>query len=90
MQRVVFWLRVKSVREDEYIRRHREVWPVIEAILRSQAVHNMSMFMSGLQFCLYMGGEDHPVASKVVGSNSRLVGWEDYMAPIMESAEGGD
>ena len=34
--------------------------------------------------------EDHTAASKVLESSSESVRWEEYVAPIMESAEGGD
>jgi L-rhamnose mutarotase len=90
MQRVAFILRVKEGHEEEYIRRHREIWPQILDDLERARVHKMSIFMSGLQLFLYMEVEDYAEAARVLGDSPESMRWEEYMAPIMEDASGGD
>lgn len=50
MQRVCFRLQVKPDRIDEYVERHREVWPDMLRALARTGWHNYSLFLdpSGL------------------------------------------
>ena len=52
MQRVTFVMRVKEGQQEEYIRRHQQVWQEVLADLERAGVHKMSIFMSGLQLFL--------------------------------------
>ena len=88
MQRVAFVMQVKPGQEEEYARRHREVWPQVEADLKRAGVHRMSIFMFGRQLFLYMEVEDYAAACEVLESSPESVRWEEYMAPIMENAGG--
>jgi L-rhamnose mutarotase len=45
MQRVCFVLQVKPERLAEYKRRHRSVWPEMQAALRETGWHNYSLFL---------------------------------------------
>ena len=47
MQRVAFVMHVKEGQEEEYIRRHRDVWPQVLADLKHAGVHQMNIFMAG-------------------------------------------
>ena len=88
MQRVAFVMRVKEGQQEEYIRRHRQVWQEVLADLQRAGVHKMSIFMSGLQLFLYMEVEDYAEAARILAESDDSVRWEEYMAPIMESATG--
>lgn len=88
MQRVAFVMRVKEGQQEEYIRRHQEVWQEVLADLKRAGVHKMSIFMSGLQLFLYMEVEDYAAAARILAESDDSVRWEEYMAPIMESATG--
>ena len=88
MQRVAFVMQVKPGQEEEYVRRHREVWPEVEADLKRAGVRRMSIFMSGRQLFLYMEVEEYAAACEVLESSPESVRWEEYMAPIMENAGG--
>ncbi len=48
----------------------------------------MSIFMFGLQLFLYMEVEDYAEAARILADRDNSVRWEEYMAPIMESAPG--
>ena len=88
MQRVAFVMRVKEGQQEEYIRRHQQVWREVLADLKRAGVHKMSIFMFGLQLFLYMEVEDYTEAARILAASDDSVRWEEYMAPIMESATG--
>ncbi|PVG81946.1 L-rhamnose mutarotase [Nocardioides gansuensis] len=45
MQRVCFQLQVKPERVDEYVERHRAVWPEMLEALHATGWHNYSLFL---------------------------------------------
>ena len=89
MQRVAFVLNVKPGHEEEYARRHREVWPEVLTDLEKSGVRQMNIFMAGRQLFLYMEVADHAEAVRVLGESPGSVRWEEYMEPIIEYAGGG-
>ena len=54
MERVSFLMRVKDGMQDEYIRRHRAVWPEVLAEMYRAGIRKMSIFMQGTDLVLYM------------------------------------
>ena len=45
MIRKAFVMSVDAGREAEYERRHRPIWPELEALLKAHGVHNYSIFL---------------------------------------------
>lgn len=45
MKRIAFVMSVYPGQEAEYIRRHRPIWPELEAVLKAHGVHNYSIFL---------------------------------------------
>ena len=88
MQRVAFVMHVKEGEEEEYRRRHREVWPAVLADLERAGVRSMSIFMADRQLFLYMETEDYTKAVRILAESPESVRWEEYMAPIMEDESG--
>ena len=86
MQRVAFVMHVKEGQEEEYIRRHRAVWPQVLADLESAGVEQMNIFMAGRQLFLYMEVADYAEAARILGESPESLRWEQYMEPIMEEA----
>lgn len=90
MERISFLLRVKEGQQDEYIRRHKDVWPdVLEEHTRA-GIKKMSIFLKGRDLFLYMEVENYAKAVEILGSSPATIRWEEYMAPIMESATADD
>lgn len=81
-------MRVKEGQQEEYIRRHQQVWPEVQADMQRAGVHRMSIFMAGLQLFLYMEVEDYAEAARILAESEDSLRWEEYMAPIMENASG--
>jgi len=84
MQRVAFTMHVKEGQQEEYIRRHKQVWPETLRDMERAGIHKMSIFMKGRELFLYMEVEDYPAAVRILGESSDSLRWEQYMAPIME------
>lgn len=86
MERISFLMRVKEGQQEEYIRRHQNVWPDVLDEQRRAGIAKMSIFMRGHDLFLYMEVENYAKAVEILGSSPAAIRWEEYMAPIMESA----
>jgi L-rhamnose mutarotase len=65
MERVCFSFRVAPGAEEEYDRRHRDVWPELRAALRDHGVRNYTLFRRGPTVVAY--AECHPDAATAFG-----------------------
>ncbi len=90
MDRIALAMRVKKGQEQEYIRRHDNIWPEIQEDMRRAGIHKMSIFMFDQQLFLYMEVDDYAEAARILEASLESVKWAEYMAPIMESAGGDD
>lgn len=87
MERIAFVMRVKEGYQDEYIRRHEQVWPEVLSDLGRAGVHRMSIFLRGVELFVYMEVEDYSQAIRILNDSPQSVRWEVYMEPIMEGAK---
>ena len=90
MQRVAFIMHVKEGKEEEYIRRHQEVWPEELEEMKRAGIHKMSIFMRERELFLYMEVQDYAEATRLLAESPTSLRWEEYMAPIMEDETGAD
>lgn len=77
-------LKVRPGYEDEYKRRHDDLWPEMDACLRASGITSYTIFRYGLVLFGYFECEDLAAtiaALKVDPVNAR---WSEYMAPVME------
>jgi L-rhamnose mutarotase len=88
MERVAFVMKAKAGYEEEYVRRHKEVWPKVLSDMKKAGVHKMSIFMQGRELFLYMEVENYAEAARVLEDSPESARWEEYMTPIMENAAG--
>lgn len=79
-------MRIKAGRQDEYVRRHREVWPEVMAEHRRAGVAKMAIYMNGSDLFLYMEVEDYSAAVRILNKSPAVLRWEAYMAPLMEDS----
>jgi L-rhamnose mutarotase len=89
MDRVSFVMRVKDGHRDEYIRRHREVWPEVLAEQQRAGISKMAIYMKGSTLFLYMEVEDYAKAARILSQSPAALRWEEYMAQIMEDDGNG-
>ncbi|MDP6239214.1 MAG: L-rhamnose mutarotase [Anaerolineales bacterium] len=90
MERIAFLLGVKEGYEDEYQQRHDNLWPELSEEMRQAGVRKMSIFRFGQQLFLYMEVKDYAESVRMLAKSPASVRWEEYMAPIMQNAEGDD
>jgi L-rhamnose mutarotase len=89
MQRICFQLQVRPDRVEEYVRRHREVWPDMRAALATAGWHNYSLFMAPSGVVTgYVECEDFDQARRAMEDTEVNARWQGEMAPLFEALEG--
>jgi L-rhamnose mutarotase len=84
MIRQAFVMSVAAGFETEYERRHRPIWPELEAVLKSHGVSNYSIFLlpQTRQLFAYVEIEDEARWQAIAGTEVCRRWWQ-HMAPIM-------
>jgi L-rhamnose mutarotase len=77
-------LKVKPGYEEEYKRRHDELWPEMDAALRAAGITSYSIFRYGLTLFGYFETDDIERTIAILGNDEVNRRWSEYMAPIME------
>lgn len=77
---------LKSGFEEEYEKRHSEIWPELEKLIRESGVYDYSIFWDKETNILFASqkvtGEK---GSQELGTNPIVQKWWAYMADIMET-----
>ncbi|MBD5267587.1 MAG: L-rhamnose mutarotase [Bacteroides sp.] len=85
MKREAFKMFLKPGCEEEYARRHAELWPEMEKLLRDSGVFDYSIYWDKDTNILFAfqktEGEEN---SQDLGDNPIVKKWWDYNADIME------
>ena len=92
MQRIAFLMRIKPGTEEEYRRRHQQVWPELLADLKRAGCQNYSIYLRGTDLFAYMEVEDFPQYLATMAASQVSQRWEEQMADILireTSAESG-
>ena len=86
MTRVSFKMQLKAGCREEYIKRHNELWPELEKLLKESGVSNYSIFLDSETNILFavqnVAGNQ---GSQDIGSEAIVQKWWRYMADIMET-----
>jgi L-rhamnose mutarotase len=88
MQRVAIKMQLLKGFEEEYKKRHNEIWPELEVLLRSNGISDYSIFLDGTTNSLF--GVLKVRDSKVLDNLPKepvMQRWWKYMADIMETNE---
>jgi L-rhamnose mutarotase len=92
MKRYAFVMRVKPGAEEEYRRRHREVFPDLLQAISRVGIREYSIFMLENTLFAYLQVADYHDVDAVMGELAQdpaNIRWQEYMAPIMETWESG-
>lgn len=77
-------MKLKPGQEAEYKRKHDEIWPEMVELLKSQGVHNYSIYRHGLLLFAYLEKpDDSPSQTDAV--NDVVKRWQAWMEPHMET-----
>ena len=88
MARVAFKMKLNKGAEKEYKKRHDEIWPELQQLLKATGISEYSIFLDE-ETCILFGvlkAED-PAALDNLPSKPVMQLWWDYMKDIMECNE---
>lgn len=83
MARVGFKMQLKAGNEEEYKRRHDDVWPRLQQLLQETGIRNYSIFRDGLVLFAYLEADD-PERLEKLPAHELMQEWWRYMEPLME------
>ena len=86
MTRVAFKMKLNKGFEEEYKKRHEELWPELEDLLKNTGISEYSIFLDDHTNSLFgvLKAED-PRALDDLPSHAVMQKWWQYMGDIMES-----
>lgn len=88
MARIAFKMKLKAGFEDEYKRRHDEIWPELKSLLEESGISDYSIFLDSETNILFaVQKQEGSGSSQDLGSNPVVKKWWKYMADIMETNE---
>jgi L-rhamnose mutarotase len=82
MSNYAWILEVRPGYEDEYKKRHDEIWPEMLEALRKAGVRNYNIFRHGLTLFGYFETDD--LQRTILKDDPVNARWGAYMAPIMK------
>ncbi len=83
MQRIAFVMHIQPGTEEEYRRRHAEIWPCMVSELKMAGCRNYSIFRSGLQLFAYLEVHDFDYYRKYLATSKVAAEWESFMSDIL-------
>ncbi|GAC1636181.1 MAG: L-rhamnose mutarotase [Ktedonobacteraceae bacterium] len=83
MQRIAFTMHIKAGSEEEYRKRHQQVWPELLADLKQAGCSRYSIFLHGLDLFAYMEVEDFQHFLRAMAASRVSERWEEYMSDIL-------
>ena len=84
MDRYAWVLEVRPGYEEEYRRRHEEIWPEMLDALREAGIRNYSIFRHGLTLFGYFETDDLRGTQEYLASSETNERWSEWMGPIMK------
>ncbi|HEX3803873.1 MAG TPA: L-rhamnose mutarotase [Solirubrobacteraceae bacterium] len=85
MERTCFTFTLKPGTEDEYRRRHDEIWPEMVAALRASGIRNYTLFRRGLEVIAYAECEpDAETAFAKMAATDVDKRWSDWFEEVLE------
>ena len=89
LNRYCFCLQVRPDRLDEYVARHRDVWPEMQAALRESGWHNYSLFLRDDGLLIgYVESADLEAAQKAMAATEVNARWQAQMTDFFQGIDG--
>ena len=83
MSQYAWVLEVRPGYEEEYVRRHQEIWPEMVEALRSAGIGNYSIFRHCLTLFGYFETDDLKKTQEYLANSETNQRWSEWMDPIM-------
>ena len=90
MHRIAFKMKLFKGKEDEYKKRHDEIWPELKSLLKTTGIEDYSIFLDTETNVLFgvLKIED-PMKLEELPNLPIMKKWWSYMKDIMETNEDG-
>ena len=90
MHRIAFKMKLFKGKEDEYKKRHDEIWPELKSLLKTTRIEDYSIFLDEETNILFgvLKIED-PMKLEELPNHPIMKRWWSYMKDIMETNEDG-
>lgn len=85
MQKVAFKMKLKPGFEQEYQKRHDEIWPELSALLKESGISDYSIFLDEETNTLFAVQKQSGQSSQDLGQTEIVKKWWAYMADLMET-----
>ena len=85
MERIAFKMKIFNGVEEEYKRRHDEIWPELKELLISSGIHDYSIFLDESTNSLFgILKVENAEALNSLPANAIMQKWWAYMKDLME------
>ncbi|MBN9388177.1 MAG: L-rhamnose mutarotase [Chloroflexi bacterium] len=84
MQRIAFLMKLKAGREEEYLRRHNEIWPEMLETLKKAGISNYNIYLNGLQLIATLEVENFNYMTEYLANDPTAARWEESMKENIE------
>jgi L-rhamnose mutarotase len=84
MAQYAWVLEVRPGYEEEYVRRHQEIWPEMVGALREAGISNYSIFRYDLTLFGYFETDDIEKTREYLANSETNQRWSEWMDPIMK------
>jgi len=85
MERVAFKMKIYSGAEEEYKKRHDEIWPELKELLKKTGIHDYSIFLDESTNNLFGVLQiENAEALDALPANAVMQQWWAYMKDLME------
>lgn len=85
MARIAFKMQLFRGYEDEYRKRHDELWPELQALLKDAGISGYSIYLDPSTNALFGVMQAEPAALSSLPGQAVMQRWWKYMSDIMES-----
>jgi L-rhamnose mutarotase len=84
MERFTWKAKLLPGRKEEYIRRHKDIWPEMTELLNKAGIHNYTIWCAGDEIFGYYEAENGVAYASEVQKDSPLVDkWNEFMSEVM-------
>lgn len=85
MQRFAFKMKLKPGYAAEYKKRHDQIWPELQQLLKEAGLSDYSIFLDEKTHSLFAVQKQNGQSSQDLGAREIVQKWWAYMADIMET-----
>jgi L-rhamnose mutarotase len=82
--KVAFKMKLKPGFEQEYEKRHNEIWPELVALLKANGISDYTIFLDEETHTLFAVQQQSGQSSQDLGTTDIVQKWWAYMADLME------